>query len=767
MQPKATAVATAFPDGAVRVDLDGHIAAVSVEAERLLGYRSGELVGQPVGVLVADDAGLSRTVSVEAICAAFRAEAGVRCRRKDGARFMATATIATLDAADGGGIRMMIHPSAAHFDLDWVHDLLDALVDSADEAIAVADRGGTILLWNPATERMLGHLASQVVGFDRSLVATDLDPRLADDVFERTLRGEHLTLDAHRWLAKDGHVVISDTRVWPLRDSTGEVIGVVWFRRDVSEGHRAAAVLRAMVQGLSIPMVAVDETGTIQLLNPALEHLFGYPAAELLGQPVEVLVPMALRATHGSHVRGFMQEPHAREMGEGMSLRGRRKDGTSFPVEISLSPFNTDDGLLVTAAVADITERQRLEEHKTRWAHEVQVARRMESLGQLAGSVAHNFNNLLGVILGNATFLEDELTALNEQDTSRPLAGPLRDVQQIRNAAERAARQTQQLLAFGRRDTIQPRPVDLNDVITSIHGLLGTTLGPKIHLVAVRGHGLHPVLADPGELEQVLMNLAINARDAMPGDGTLRLETDNLAVDELYAAGRGIPAGPYVRLRVSDTGVGMAPDIAERAFEPFYTTRNLSEAQGLGLTTVYAIVTSAGGHVAIYSEPGNGTTVTALLPAIHKPDEPATSTESAPPDPTPPGDPAGYTLLVVDDEVVIRDIAARILTRAGYTVLLAEGGPAALTLVAGHPTPIDLLLTDVVMPAMNGRELAQQLRQLQQPELAVVYMSGYPKPILTAAGDLDTDAVVLQKPFTKTDVLTAVADTLSRTPGSR
>jgi two-component system cell cycle sensor histidine kinase/response regulator CckA len=757
-QPEgAVAVVPACPDGAVRVGPDGCITAADVEAERLLGYQPGELVGEPVGVLVADDTGLSGPVDVQAVCTAFRAGTGVRCRRKDGTRFMATATISTLTAADGGGIRMTIHPL---IDKGWDgdHQLLEALFDSADEAIAVADRDGTILLWNPAAERMLGHHAAQVVGFDRSSAATDLDCRLADELFERVLSGEHLTLDAHRWRAADGRIVSYDTRVWPLRSSTGEITGVVWFRRDISDGHRTAAIIKAMVQGMSIPVLAVDEAGTIQVLNPAAERLFGYSAAELLGRPVEVLVPVALRAAHEGHVRGFMRQPHPRDMGEGRSLRGLRKDGTSFPVDISLSPFTTDDGLLVTAAVADITERLRMEEHRTRWTHEMQVTRRMESLGQLAGGVAHNFNNLLGVIIGNICFLEEELTALNERDASLPLAGPLLDVQQIKNAAERAARQTQQLLAFGRRDTVQPRPVDLNDVVTAMHGLLDTTLGPQIRMITVRGQDLRQVMADPGELEQVLMNLAINARDAMSGDGTLRLETDNLTVDELYADSRGISTGQYVRLRVSDTGVGMTPDVAERAFEPFYTTRSLSEAQGLGLTTVYAIVTNAGGHVAIHSEPGHGTTVTVLLPALDKTQAPA-ATETAPPI-----DPAGSTLLVVDDEAAIRDIAARMLTQAGYTVLLAEHGPAALALAAGHPTPIDLLLTDVVMPDMNGKELAQQLQHIR-PETAVVFMSGYPQPILTASGDLDTDAVVLQKPFTKNGILTAVADALTRARG--
>jgi PAS domain S-box-containing protein len=763
MQPvRATAVSTTpFPEGAVELHPDGRIAAVTVEAERLLGYRSADLIGQPITVILPEDADVSGAVGVQALGEALRAAAGAAWRRRDGTRFSATATVRSAHTADGSGVSVMIHPLVARFDSSWSQHLLDALIGSADEAIAVADRSGRILLWNPATARMLGDLLPQPVGRDRSPGIADLDRRLDGDTFERALRGEHLTLDAYRRIGHGGTVVVSDTRVWPLADSSGEIIGVVWFRREVSEGHQEAALIRTMVRGLSIPMLAVDEAGTIQVVNPALEKLFGYPAKELLGQPVEILVPASLRDMHAGHRRAYMPDPHTRSMCEGLSLRARRKDGSSFPVEIPLSPFATDDGLLVTAAIHDITERLRLAEHEARWAHKVQVTRRMESLGELAGGVAHNFNNLLGVILGSVSFLEEELATLNDQDPSGPLAGALRDVRQIKNAAERGARQTQQLLAFGRRDTVQPRPVDLNDAVTYMQRLLGTTLGPNISLTAVQGQGLRPVMADPGEIEQVLMNLAVNARDAIPGEGTLRLETDNITVDEIYAGSRGISPGQYARIQVTDTGTGMPPQVAERAFEPFYTTRNPSEAQGLGLTTVYAIITNLGGHVAIYSEPGHGTTVTTLLPAIPDPDQPAVPNDTAPPEPIA-VDPTRHTVLVVDDEIAIRDIAARILTQAGYAVLIAEHGPAALALAAAHPGPIDLLLTDVVMPQMNGKELAQQLQETR-PELAVAFMSGYPQPILTAKGDVDTDATVLQKPFTKADLVTTIADTLTRT----
>jgi len=484
MQPlqRRTVSTTPFPEGSVDLHPDGRIAAVTVEAEQLLGFRAAELIGRPVTVILPDDADVSRAVDAETLGQALRAAAGAAWRRRDGTRFSATATVRATHTAGGPGMSVMIHPLVARFDPTWSVHLLDALIGSADEAIAVADRSGTILLWNPATARMLGDLQSQPAGRDRSPGIADLDRRLDSDTFERALRGEHLTLDADRRIGRDGTVVVSDTRVWPLADSTGTVIGVVWFRREVSEGHHAAAIIRAMVLGLSIPMLAVDEAGTIQVLNPALEKLFGYTAAELLGQPVEILVPASLRGTHTGHRGGFMQQPHTRNMGEGRSLRGRRKDGSSFPVEIPLSPFTTDDGLLVTAAVHDITERLRIAEYQAQWQHKVQVTRRMESLGQLAGGVAHNFNNLLGVILGSVSFLEEELTAVNEHDPAGALTGALRDVRQIRDAAERGARQTQQLLAFGRRDTVQPRPVDLNDAVTYMHRLLSTTLGPKISL---------------------------------------------------------------------------------------------------------------------------------------------------------------------------------------------------------------------------------------------------------------------------------------------
>jgi PAS domain S-box-containing protein len=682
MEPSnGTGVAATIPVGVVEVDPDGRIAMASVEAERLFGYTWAELVGQPVGLLLSDDADLAGVRGVDSVSAALRSAVEHGCRRKDGTEFPARATISALDTQDGVLLSAAIQPAAERTGRGWDHDLLEMVVSCYHDALMVIDPDGEVLMANPAAQSLLGY-GAELVGQHRSVMVGEHERAAADDMFARVLRGEHLTLHAVRRMGRDGTAVVTDMSVWPVRDAAGEVRAVAWTGRAINDEYQLMTTVRALVEALSIAVVAVDEEGRIRLVNPAIEEMFGYHREELVGEPIEMLVPVSLQGVHGAHRRRYSQHPRSRRMGEGQQLLARRKDGTTFPVDVALSAITTDTGLLVAAAVHDVSERVRAEERRARAERDLQISRRMESLGQLAGGVAHDFNNLLGVILGRASFLEEELGQLNEVQGSEVLAGALRDIEHIRNAAERAARQTQQLLAFGRREVNQPRRIDLNDAVTYMHRLLGSTLGPNIQLIAARGQALRPVLADPGEVEQILMNLAVNARDAMPDGGTLRLETANVDVDELYATGRGISPGRYVRMRVSDTGPGMEPEVAERAFEPFFTTRKLGDAKGLGLTTVYTIVSNAGGHVGIYSEQGHGTTVAVLLPAIvDGPEETAPGTAPKPL----PADPSTRTILVVDDEAGIRDIARRVLTKAGYTVLLAEDGPHALALAAQQP----------------------------------------------------------------------------------
>jgi nitrogen-specific signal transduction histidine kinase/CheY-like chemotaxis protein len=382
-------------------------------------------------------------------------------------------------------------------------------------------------------------------------------------------------------------------------------------------------------------------------------------------------------------------------------------------------------------------------------------AQRLESLGQLAGGVAHDFNNLLAVILNYAEFAAQELSAASESDWAGRCGSARDDLGQISRAGEQAASLTRQLLAFARREVVQPQVLDLDTVITAVEGMLHRTLGEHVELVTSLAGDLHPVLADPGQLEQVLVNLAVNARDAMPGGGTLTIDTANITVDaDSIAGGSESPLGHQVRLRVSDTGTGMPPEVVAHAFEPFFTTKSDGGGTGLGLATVYGILQQADGHIRIYSEPGGGTTFSITLPATTLAPTPETA------EVTYERSPSGETVLVVEDEAALREVTRRILARNGYQVITAASGPEALDIARKHQGEIHLLVTDVVMPHMLGKEVAEQIL-LIKPGTEVLFMSGYARPVLASQGRLEPGVALVEKPFSEAELLAKAGQVLN------
>ena len=512
-------------------------------------------------------------------------------------------------------------------------------------------------------------------------------------------------------------------------------------------------------------LVCVEADGRIALVNAQVLHLFGYGRDELIGQPVEMLVPDDARTFHVRHRDGYAADPRPRPMGAGLQLSGRRRDGSTFPAEISLSAIPTSNGLLITAAVRDITgrleaqaeaDRLRADAERARLEAQTHQAQRMESLGQLAGGVAHDFNNLLGVISNYTAFAREEAG----RDPAQVQWEAVRtDLAHVEAAAERAAGLTRQLLSFARREVIQPRVLNLNEVIAGVEQLLHRTLGEHIELATELAADLSCVLADPGQIEQVLVNLAVNARDAMPGGGKLTIQTGNVHVDDAYAAPRADQQpGWYASAKVSDTGTGIPKDIVNRVFEPFFTTKPQGEGTGLGLATSYGIITQAGGTIRIYSEPGLGTTISVLLPATGQ------TAPAQPPPPAPPRSGAGQVVLIVEDETALHEVARRILDRNGYHVLTAASGPEAIDIVTGHPGRIDVLLTDVIMPQMMGREVAERICALQ-PGVRVLYMSGYTQGLLGAQGVLEPGVSLIEKPFSEPVLLAKLNDILARPGG--
>jgi signal transduction histidine kinase len=401
-------------------------------------------------------------------------------------------------------------------------------------------------------------------------------------------------------------------------------------------------------------------------------------------------------------------------------------------------------------------ERLKTDAEREQLQNQLHQAQRLESLGQLAGGIAHDFNNLLAVIINYAAFIANDLDAASAIDGDDRWRGTREDIEQIRLAAERASHLTHQLLSFARREVVQPEVVDVNNVVSDIEQLLRRTLGEHVELKSALASDLHAVLIDPGRLEQILVNLAVNARDAMPEGGILKIDTANIDVDEDFAASRPeLSPGPHVRLRISDTGVGMSPETLHRAFDPFFTTKPPGQGTGLGLATVYGIVQQAGGRTEIRSEPGVGTTFTAQLPATDRLDMSIVHPTDSP---LPHGE---ETILLVEDEQALREVTRRILTAAGYKVLVAANGPRALQVAAEHTGSIDLLLSDVIMPQMPGPQLAERLL-VERPAVRVLLMSGFAQPILDSGGHLEAGMALIEKPFSGPGLLAKVAQTLER-----
>jgi PAS domain S-box-containing protein len=474
-------------------------------------------------------------------------------------------------------------------------------------------------------------------------------------------------------------------------------------------------------------------------VNDAAVRRYGYSRNEFLAMTISELSPPDDPSQQEStQLAAIDHAGHSRH---------RLKDGTVIEVEVSTQDLNFGDRLARYVMAQDVTQKQKFQ-------MQAQQAQRMESLGQLAGGVAHDFNNLLGVILNFSWFVKANLTAEVEGGNGERWRPVLKDVERIERAAENAARLTHQLLAFARVEVVQPRAMNISSVVTEMEPLLRRTLGEHIDLVASPGADLWPVMIDSGQLSQVLTNLAVNSRDALPKGGKLTIDASNVDVDSAYAAARpGLKPGRYVQLRVSDNGVGMDKRTLEHAFEPFFTTKARGQGTGLGLATIYGIVTQAGGRVDVYSEVGMGTRVSVLLPATNQPQ--AAAVES--PQVQLPN--ATETVLVVEDSDDLREIVDRILSRSGYQVMVAANGPDALKMADGYKGHIDLVVTDLIMPQMLGSELAPRL-VASRPDLRVLYMSGFAQPALGAGGALSPDVVLLDKPFTEPALLARVRQVL-------
>ncbi len=497
---------------------------------------------------------------------------------------------------------------------------------------------------------------------------------------------------------------------------------------------------RSLVTNAPYGICRCDSAGQLLDANPALLTMLGYSStSELVGKHLGGLYS----DTH----RWFELADYLRSAApfNGLIAEWKRKDGITILVRVSGRAVCNDERKTAFELFAeDVTERRALEQ-------QLQQSQKMEAIGRLAGGIAHDFNNLLMVISGYSEFLLDRL------GPDPALRGP---AQEIAGASQRASSLTRQLLAFSRKQMLAPKILDLNGVVTENLKMLTRVIGEDIDLVMVPAPSLGAVRADAGQIDQVIMNLAVNARDAMPSGGKLTIETSNVSLDEEYARFHApLRPGDYVMLAISDTGLGMDSETQSHIFEPFFTTKG-PKGTGLGLSTVYGIVKQSGGYIWVNSEPGKGTSFKIYLPRIAERAEPAqvvASNESAF------IEPGTETILLAEDEANLRYLARQFLEKQGYKVIEAADGAVAMQIAVAHEGVIHLLLTDVIMPGMNGRELAQRISEIR-PQTKVLYMSGYTENVIGHNGTLDAGVRLLQKPFTLRDLKSKVREVLDSTP---
>jgi two-component system cell cycle sensor histidine kinase/response regulator CckA len=638
-----------------------------------------------------------------------------------------------------------------------------AILDSADMAIVSIGRDGLVQSFNPEAERLFGYAADEVVGkvtpevfhvreeLEAHALAlgrargAPVEPGLAALLSE--VSGGSPVEREWTFVTKDQRRVPARLTTSELLDADGHLIGWLGVAVDLTERRREEA--RRRIQGAALAaaanaIVIADGEGRVEWVNPAYTALTGYGTSDAppLGAPHDPEVeparsPARDEALWSTITRGEVyRSEHV----------ARRRDGSRYHEEQTITPVRDGDGVIshFVAIKQDVSARKHAELERARLEEQLRVSEKLRALGSLAGGIAHDFNNLLAVIL---TYAEVALGAL-------PAGGRARaDVGEIRVAALRAAELTKQLLAFGRRQVLRAEPLDLNDVVRGLETMLRRVLGGAIELELALSSTLDRTLGDPSQLEQLVVNLAVNARDAMPQGGRLTVESANVSLSPREAELRGVAAGDYVRLSVTDTGAGMDDATRTRAFEPFYTTKAERGGTGLGLAIVHGIVEQSGGHVTLESVLGAGTTVEVLLPRSSVEREPSHERERVE------RVTGGETVLVVDDEPSVRAVVERVLGLAGYSVLGAPDGEAALALAARTHDEIHLVLTDVAMPKIGGRRLVEQLLTTR-PRLRVLYMSGYADDDAAREGQVALGAPVLAKPFGVDELLHRVREVL-------
>jgi PAS domain S-box-containing protein len=617
--------------------------------------------------------------------------------------------------------------------------LFIAAVESSNDAIVTETLDGIITGWNPAAERLFGFTAEEAIGSRIDIIVPVPLRKEVEGILDRIRAGEKIATHETVRVDRNSRWIDVSLGISPIRSQSGAIIGVAKVVRDITAQKIAQEALyeseqmaRGIIENALDAFIQTDEAGNVLEWNPQAEAMFGWSRREMVGkQLISLILPEALQSQRKKVREQLLRNEVLAAAGDRFEIDAIRKDGRSFRIEVSLKALRRRSGYVFNTFVRDLTQKIAAEE-------QLRQAQKMDALGQLTGGIAHDFNNVLTVITGTIEILAEEVSGKPDMAAIARLIG---------EAADRGTELTGHLLAFARKQPLQPRETDINHLIIDSAKLMRPALGEQIEIESMLGDSLWTALVDPSQLSAALLNLAINARDAMPGGGKLTLETRNVNFDADYASANGdAQAGDYVMIAVSDTGSGIPEPIRDRVFDPFFSTKGVGKGTGLGLSMVYGFVKQSGGHIKLYSEEGYGTTFKLYLPKADAPAEQSAALSSAPE-----MEGGSETILVVEDDPLVRAYVNTQLQSLGYKTLSAATGAEALAIADGGAA-FDLLFTDVIMPGrLNGRQLAVEMMRRRSP-LKVLFTSGYTENAIVHHGRLDSGVLLLAKPYRKADL---------------
>jgi PAS domain S-box-containing protein len=736
-------------DAIITLSLDGTITGWNSAAERLFGYTAAEAAGQNVALLVPEDRLPEVQDSLRRIGWGESIEHNETIRlRKDGKPIEVSLSISPIKASSGAtiGISKVVRDIADSNKTRQVlrqqTEELRRIFETSQDLILVMDSRGYLVQISPSCEAVLGYRPEEMIGRSGTDFIHPDHLETAREEMRAARRGLRPKISDTRGMHRDGRPVwLSWLGTW-----SEPVKRFFFVGRDMTESRLAQETLReseqlarGIINSALDAFVQTDERGVIRDWNSQAEIIFGWSRAEVLGKNVfELLAPDPAEGPIQNDLGSFLKAGHEQVLRPRREVMARRRDGTEFTTELSITALRTRDGFVFNCFMRDLTEKITAEDR-------IRQAEKMEAVGQLTGGIAHDFNNILTVITGTIEILADAVKG-------EPQLSAI--TRMIDEAASRGADLTQHLLAFARKQPLEPRETDVNTLIIDTAKLLQRTLGEHVEIESVFEDEICPALVDPNQLATAILNLALNARDAMPGGGKLIIETGSIVLDENYARMHSdVRPGRYAMIAVSDTGTGIPADMLDKVFNPFFTSKGPGKGTGLGLSMVYGFVKQSAGHIMIYSEQGHGTTIKMYLP-------PAAGTlQTAEPAVAPIVEGGHETILVVEDDKLVRDYVLTQLHSLGYVTLDAANATEALAIAnAGHP--FDLLFTDVIMPGLNGRQLANEILKLK-PGLGVLFTSGYTENAIIHHGRLDEGVLLLAKPYRKSDMAIMIRKALT------